>query len=297
MINFNWEGVGVALVTPFHADESIDYKGLLRLLQHTENYVDYWVVHGTTGEAVTTTAQEKAEVLRFIKANNPKQVPIMYGLGGNNTMHILEEIKKIDFEGVGAILSVSPYYNKPSQSGIIKHYQAIADHSPVPVMLYNVPGRTSSNLSVETTLTLAKHPNILGIKEASGNIVQCMQIAKDKPKDFLLLSGDDILTVPSVSFGAVGVISVLANALPKEFCQMVRFALNGDYTNASILLYRFLALNDLMYAEGNPVGIKALLEIMGICGSYVRPPMDRVSSGLLEKIKQELKNFEKLATL
>ncbi|MCU0393238.1 MAG: 4-hydroxy-tetrahydrodipicolinate synthase [Thermoflexibacter sp.] len=291
MIHTNWKGVGVALVTPFDAEEAIDYHGLLKLLRHTEDYVDYWVVHGTTGEAVTTTTEEKAKILKFVKENNPKNVPIMYGLGGNNTRYLLEELTKIDFEGVGAILSVSPYYNKPPQKGIVKHYWTIADHSPVPVMLYNVPGRTSSNLSVETTLELSKHPNILGIKEASGNITQCMQIAKDKPKDFLLLSGDDILTVPSVSFGAVGVISVLANALPKEFCNMVHLAMKGDYENASILLYRFLALNDLMYAEGNPVGIKALLEIMGICGATVRTPMERASEGLVKKIERELKEF------
>ena len=291
MITNNWKGVGVALVTPFNADETIDYKSLLKLLQHTENHVDYWVVHGTTGEAATTDTQEKAEILQFVRANNPKNVPVMYGLGGNNTRHIVEELKHIDFEGVGAILSVSPYYNKPSQNGIVKHYQAVADHAPVPIMLYNVPGRTSSNISIETTIALATHPNILGIKEASGNLVQCMQIAKDKPKDFLLLSGDDILTVPSVSFGAVGVISVLANALPKEFCEMVHFALNGNYTQATSLLYRFLNLNDLMYVEGNPVGIKALMEIMGICTATVRQPMDIASLDLRKKIEEALKGF------
>ncbi|TAH17547.1 MAG: 4-hydroxy-tetrahydrodipicolinate synthase [Cytophagales bacterium] len=291
MTTNHWKGVGVALVTPFNADETIDYKSLLKLLQHTENHVDYWVVHGTTGEAVTTSSEEKAQILQFVKANNPKNVPIMYGLGGNNTRHVIEELNRINFDGVGAILSVSPYYNKPSQSGIVKHYQAIADHAPVPIMLYNVPGRTSSNISVEATITLSQHPNILGIKEASGNLVQCMQIAKDKPHNFLLLSGDDLLTVPSVSFGAVGVISVLANALPKEFCQMVHLALHGNYAEATSLLYRFLALNDLMYVEGNPVGIKSLMEIMGICGATVRPPMDKASMGLSKKIEDALKEF------
>lgn len=291
MTNTNWKGVGVALVTPFNPDEAVDYEGLLKLLQHTEDHVSYWVVHGTTGEAATTSTIEKAEILKFVKANNPKNIPIMYGLGGNNTQQLIDELKHIDFEGVGAILSVSPYYNKPSQSGIVKHYQKIADHSPVPIMLYNVPGRTSSNLSVEATLELANHANILGIKEASGNLVQCMQIAKDKPKDFLLLSGDDILTVPSVSFGAVGVISVLANALPKEFCEMVNLAINGNYEQVSSILFRFLALNDLMYVEGNPVGIKALMEIMNICGATVRSPMDSASLGLRKKIEDALKGF------
>jgi 4-hydroxy-tetrahydrodipicolinate synthase len=291
MTSTNWQGVGVALVTPFRADHSIDYDGFLKLIQHTENHVDYFVIHGTTGESVTTTAQEKAETLQFLKKNNPTNVPIMYGLGGNNTQQIVEELKKIDFEGIGAILSVSPYYNKPSQSGIVRHYQAIADASPVPIMLYNVPGRTASNMSVETTLQLAQHPNILGIKEASGNLVQCMQIAKDKPKQFLLLSGDDILTVPSVSFGSVGVISVLANALPKEFCEMVHLALKGDYKKASQLLFKFLKLNDLMYVEGNPVGVKYLLEIMGICGATVRQPMEIASEGLKKKIEHALKEF------
>lgn len=291
MTNTNWQGVGVALITPFDPDNTIDYTGFLKLLQHTENHVDYFVIHGTTGESVTTTTQEKAEMLQFLKANNPKNVPIMYGLGGNNTQQILEDLQKIDFEGVGAILSVSPYYNKPSQSGIVKHYQAIADAAPVPIMLYNVPGRTSSNMFVEATLQLAQHPNILGIKEASGNLVQCMQIAKDKPANFLLLSGDDILTVPSVSFGAVGVISVLANALPKEFCEMVNLSLKGNYEEASKILFRFLALNDLMYAEGNPVGVKVLLDLLGICGATVRQPMDNASVGLRKKIEQALKGF------
>jgi 4-hydroxy-tetrahydrodipicolinate synthase len=291
MANINWKGVGVALITPFNTNETVDYKGLLKLLQHTEDHVNYWVVHGTTGEAATTTTKEKAEILQFVKANNPQNVPIMYGLGGNNTQHIIEELEHIDFEGVSAILSVSPYYNKPSQSGIIKHYHKIADRSPVPIMLYNVPGRTSSNISVEATLALANHANILGIKEASGNLVQCMQIAKDKPKDFLLLSGDDILTVPSVSFGAVGVISVLANALPKEFCEMVNLAINGNYEQASSILFRFLVLNDLMYLEGNPVGIKALMEIMNICSATVRSPMDSASLGLRKKIEEALKEF------
>lgn len=291
MTNIHWQGVGVALVTPFHPDNTIDYAGFLKLLQHTQNHVDYFVIHGTTGESVTTSTQEKAEMLQFLKANNPKNVPIMYGLGGNNTQQVLEELKKIDFAGVGAILSVSPYYNKPSQSGVVKHYQAIADASPVPIMLYNVPGRTSSNMTVEATLQLAQHSNILGIKEASGNLVQCMQIAKDKPANFLLLSGDDILTVPSVSFGAVGVISVLANALPKEFCEMVHLALKGEYEKASKILFRFLALNDLMYTEGNPVGVKVLLEILGICSATVRQPMDAASESLRTKIQQALKDF------
>jgi 4-hydroxy-tetrahydrodipicolinate synthase len=285
------KGVGVALVTPFDAHLNIDFPAYKRLLEHTTQIgVDYWVVQGTTGESPTTTASEKAQLLAFAKENNPKKLPIVYGVGGNNTETIIQNIKNADLEGVTALLSVSPYYNKPSQRGIIAHYQKIADASPVPVILYNVPGRTGSNITAETTLALAEHPNIIATKEASGNLIQCMEIAKNKPKDFMLISGDDMLTVPMISFGAEGVISVMANAF-REFNDMSHLALEKNFEAASQKLFGLLALNDLMYVEGNPVGIKKVLEFQGVCSAKVRLPLVEASEKLSEQIKAELKKL------
>ncbi|MCS6795114.1 MAG: 4-hydroxy-tetrahydrodipicolinate synthase [Raineya sp.] len=282
------KGVGVALVTPFTDDYQLDLAGFEKLLAHTTAIgVDYWVVQGTTGESPTTTSKEKQVLLEFAKNNNPKSLPIVYGIGGNNTENLLNIIQETDFSGVTAVLSASPYYNKPTQAGIIAHYEKLADASPVPIILYNVPGRTSSNLTAETTLKLAQHPNIIGIKEASGNLLQCMEIARQKPQDFMLISGDDILTVPMISFGAVGVISVLANA-SKAFVEMTHFALAGDFAKATEKMFEILPLNDLMYVEGNPVGIKQLLAEMGVCGSQVRLPLLRASKELAEKIRKVL---------
>src|SRR5688572_25908548 len=205
-------GTGVALVTPFDSTGAIDYKALKKLLAHTAKGVDYYVVMGTTGESVTVSSEEKKKVLEFVKANNSKGLPIVYGIGGNNTQNVLDTIKATNLKGVDAILSVSPYYNKPSQEGIYQHFAAVADASPLPLILYNVPGRTGSNLTAETTLRLAQHKNIIGVKEASGNLEQCMKISKYMPKDFLLFSGDDLIIIPLYSIGGKGVISVLANA-------------------------------------------------------------------------------------
>src|SRR6267142_2031476 len=203
-------GTGVALVTPFHQDGSIDFSSLKKLLVHTSAGVDYFVVMGTTGESATLAKEKKKEILQFVIKNNPKKLPLVYGIGGNNTAAVLEEIEYTNFKGISAILSVSPYYNKPSQEGIRRHFKKIADASPLPVILYNVPGRTSSNLTSETTLKLAQNKNIVGIKEASGNLEQGMKIARSKSKDFLLISGDALLTLPLYAIGGVGVISVLA---------------------------------------------------------------------------------------
>lgn len=289
MVQSKIKGVGVALVTPFDANHQIDYVGLKKLLEHTVSIgVDYWVVQGTTGESPTTSTEEKNSLLEFTKKNNPKNLPIAYGIGGNNTASIIETIKKTDFSGVSAVLSASPYYNKPSQAGIIAHYEKIADACPVPLILYNVPGRTSSNLTAQTTLTLAQHPNIIAIKEASGNLLQCMEIAQKKPKDFLLISGDDMLTVPMISFGAEGVISVMANAF-EAFNQMSHLALEGKFAEATQKLFSLLALNDLMYVEGNPVGIKQVLALMGICSEEVRLPLVKASAELKSKIAALLK--------
>ncbi|NBP69302.1 MAG: 4-hydroxy-tetrahydrodipicolinate synthase [Cytophagia bacterium] len=282
-------GTGVALVTPFTIDGQVDYKGLKRLLSHTAKGVDYYVVMGTTGESVTTSKEEKKEILEFVKANNTKKLPIVYGVGGSNTQDVLDTLKQTNFEGVDAILSVSPYYNKPSQEGIYQHFKMIAGKSPVPVILYNVPGRTSSNMSAATTLRLASHKNIIGIKEASGNMEQCMKIAAEKPEDFMLISGDDMLTVPLYSIGSVGVISVLANAYPVHFKKMKEHAFAGKYAKASQELFKLLDINGPMYEEGNPVGIKFVLSELGVCDHHVRLPLVAPSEGLKKKIQQLMK--------
>lgn len=277
-------GTGVALATPFTGRGEVDFKSLKRLLAHTAKGVDYYVVMGTTGESVTVTAEEKARILQFVHEHNPAKLPVVYGIGGNNTQQVLESITNTDFTGVEALLSVSPYYNKPSQEGIFLHFKAIADASPVPVILYNVPGRTSSNIAAETTLRLAQHPNIVAIKEASGNLEQCMRIVRDKPGDFQLISGDDMMSVALYAIGATGVISVLANAYPVIFRKMKEHAFAGNYRKASQELFKLLDVNPLMYEEGNPVGLKALLKNMGICSEVVRLPLAGASAALQKKI-------------
>jgi 4-hydroxy-tetrahydrodipicolinate synthase len=281
-----FKGIGVALVTPFLEDQSIDFESLKRLIDHViAGGVDYLVVLGTTGESATLTASEKAQVLKAAVEYNKGRVPIMLGLGGNATQKLIDEIEATEFYGVASILSVSPYYNKPTQEGIIAHYKALADASPVPLVLYNIPGRTMSNLTASTTLTLSHHPNIVGIKEASGNLEQCMQIAASMPKDFLLLSGDDLLTKPILSIGGSGVISVLANAIPATF----KILIEGDSKASLEAAYSLLELNSLMYQEGNPVGLKNLLLHQGILSSdQVRLPLLRASKDLSHKIHKAL---------
>ena len=278
-------GTGVALVTPFDEVGNIDYASLKRLLVHTSKGVDYFVVQGTTGESATLSKEEKKRVLSFVSQNNGKKLPIVYGIGGNNTAAVLEEIANTDFRHIDAILSVSPYYNKPSQEGIVHHFNFVADASPVPVILYNVPGRTSSNLTATTILRLARHKNIIGVKEASGNLEQCMKIAKEKPANFMLISGDDLLTLPIYSIGGVGVISVLANAYPVVFKKMKDFAFAGDYGKAQKELFKLVDINPPMYEEGNPVGVKQLLHEMGVCGPNVRLPLVQASNNLVQRIR------------
>jgi len=286
-------GTGVALITPFNNDGSVDFHSLKKLLEHTATGADYFVVLGTTGESATLTKEEKKEVLQFVLKNNPKKLPVVYGIGGNNTASVLDEIEAINFKGVSAILSVSPYYNKPSQEGIRQHFKKIADASPVPVMMYNIPGRTGSNLTAETILKLAQHKNIIGIKEASGNLEQCMKIAKGKPKDFLLISGDDLLTLPLYSIGGVGVISVLANAFPIEFKKITENAKAGNYLKAATEAFKLLEINASMYEEGSPTGIKYLLGLMKICKPHVRLPMVEPSAGLRKKIELTYEQIKK----
>ncbi|MCW5912629.1 MAG: 4-hydroxy-tetrahydrodipicolinate synthase [Cyclobacteriaceae bacterium] len=278
-------GTGVALVTPMHEDGSIDYKGLKKLLSHTGKGVDYYVVMGTTGESVTLSKAEKKDVLSFILQNNPKKLPVVYGIGGNNTQSVLDEIRSTDLEGVTAILSVSPYYNKPSQEGIYQHFKAVARASPAPVILYNVPGRTASNLTADTTLRLARLNKIIGIKEASGSLEQCMKIAKEKPQDFMLISGDDMLTLPLYAIGSAGVISVLANAYPVVFRKIREHILAGKPSQAQKAQLSLLDINGPMYEEGNPVGVKYLLSLLGVCKPYVRLPLIAPSGDLKRRIE------------
>jgi 4-hydroxy-tetrahydrodipicolinate synthase len=286
-------GTGVALVTPFLKDGGVDFKSLKKLLQHTGRAVDYYVVMGTTGEASTLNRQEKFEVLSFVRANNPKALPIVYGIGGNNTQHVLEEIKYTDLSGVDALLSVSPYYNKPSQEGIYRHFSLVADASPLPIILYNIPGRTGSNITAQTTLRLAGNRKIIGIKEASGNLEQCMMILKNKPKGFLMISGDDTWTVPLYSIGSDGVISVLANAFPVEFRRMHDAAQARSFERAAEYALSLLEINGPMYEEGNPVGIKYLLSLMDICKSHVRLPHAEPSIVLKKKIEGIYRSMKK----
>ena len=284
-----FHGTGVALVTPFTSDFSVDYAGWRRLLDFCiDGGVEYLVVNGTTGESPTTTADEKAELLRVAKEQVAGRVPLVYGIGANDTAAAEELFRSTDLTGIAAVLSASPAYNKPTQAGLVAHYQRLADASPVPVILYNVPGRTASNITAETTLRLAQHPNIIGIKEASGNMDQCLAIAARKPANFLLLSGEDLLTPALVACGAEGIISVMANAFPKRFSDMTRAALAGDFAAARTELFRLLPINPLMYEESNPVGVKAALEALGVCGSAVRLPLLEATPGLKERIRKLL---------
>ena len=282
-------GTGVALVTPFNEDGTIDYDAYKKLINHTiAGGVDYILVNGTTSESATTSTAEKAELLACAKKENNGRVGLVYGIGGNNTAELLKTIQNTDFTGIDGILSVSPYYNKPSQEGIFLHYTAIADASPVPVLLYNVPGRTASNISAKTAVRLSHHKNIAGIKEASGNLEQAMEIAKYANKDFILISGDDLVTVPMISIGAKGVMSVLANAYPAQFSKMLKLALGNDFVGATEVLKMFIDINPYLYEEGNPVGIKQTLELLGVCKSNVRLPLAKASAELKEKLKKAM---------
>ncbi len=290
--NIKFHGLGIALITPFDKSLNVDYKSLKKVLHHViKGGASYLVINGTTGESVTTTIEEKKEILDFVIDHNSSNLPIVYGIGGNNTQNILEIIKSTDLSNVDAILSISPYYNKPSQEGIYNHYVSIAEISPVPIILYNAPGRTGSNILPETTLKLSDHPNIIGIKEASGDLIQCMKIVKNKPDDFLLISGDDVLTMPMISLGAVGVISVLGNAFPGHFHKLIKYSVNNEYIKAHKFIFDLLDLDSLMYKECNPVGIKQLLSTMWMCDPYVRLPLIKASANLSEKIKKEFQSI------
>lgn len=285
MKNNPFVGTGVALITPFNEDYSVDYKSLENIVEYTlSNGADFLVALGTTSEAPTLTQNEKDNVLKTIIRIANNRCPIMLGMGGNNTLSLIQQIKSQDFTGVDGILSVVPYYNKPNQRGMKAHFEMVADNSPVPVILYNVPGRVGVNLLSSTCVELAQHKNIVAVKEASGNLQQIMEILRDKPADFDVLSGDDGITQPMMALGAKGVISVAANAYPKLFCKMVDDMINNDVLSALPLHYKLLKINNLIFADGNPAGIKCLLSYQGLCKNVLRLPLLTVN----EKVKLEL---------
>lgn len=285
--------MGIALITPFDDDESVDFKALGKLIDHLlNNNVDYIVALGTTGEPPTLTDDEKHQIIAFVKERIRGRVPLVLGIGGNNTRAVVNQIKNEDLNGIDAILSVVPYYNKPSQDGIYEHYKAIASSTDVPIILYNVPGRTGVNMTAETTLRLARDfSNIVAVKEASGNIVQMDDIIKNKPDNFMVISGDDGIAYPLISLGAIGVISVIGNAFPKEFGKMVRLALNGDYENALKIHHEFTELFSLLFVDGNPAGVKSMLNAMGYIKNRLRLPLVPTRITTYEKIRVVLDNL------
>ena len=294
MARINLRGMGVALVTPFKADKSIDFQALARLVEHQiRSGIDFQVVLGTTAETPTLSADEKRQVRDFVAARVAGRVPLVLGMGGNNTMGLVEELKSTDLSNYQAILSVVPYYNKPSQEGIYQHYAAIAKASPLPVVLYNVPGRTGVNMTAETTLRLANDfpDTVVAVKEASGNFSQIDDIIKRKPADFMVISGDDGITFPLITLGAVGVISVIGNAFPKEFSRMVRLALEGDYANALLIHHKFTELFSLLFVDGNPAGVKCLLHAMGWMENELRLPLVPTRITTYEKIRNVLERL------
>lgn len=287
------QGAGVALVTPFNTDGSIDFETLGNLIEfQIQEGMNYLVSLGTTGETATLSATEKKQVWEFTATKVNGRLPLVAGIGGNNTMEIVELVRNFDIAGYCAILSVSPYYNKPTQEGIYQHYKAIAEASKLPIILYNVPGRTGSNMSPATTVRLAKDfKNIIATKEASGSFAQFNEIMRDKPADFLLISGDDPVTLPMIAIGAVGIISVVGNAYPKEVSTLTKLALEGNLVEARTYHNRLLAIIDLCFAEGNPGGIKYILEQKGFGQDTVRLPLVPISDNLRGKIKEEMKNI------
>ncbi len=288
-----FKGAGVALVTPFNADMSIDFPALRRLVQEQiSGGTNYLVVQGTTGESPTLNSEEKKQVLETVLEVNNGTLPIVYGVGGNNTMAVAEAFKNIP-KGVDGILSVAPYYNKPTQAGYVAHYKALASATDLPIILYNVPGRTGSNVLAETTLELAEIKNIVAMKEASGSMEQIMEIIRCRPEGFLVLSGDDAITLPLIAAGADGVISVVANSFPAQFSQMVTSALNGDFVTARKIHYDLLPVTKLLFAEGNPGGVKVALEELGWMKPFMRLPLVQVSDGLKAKIVAETKKLTK----
>lgn len=289
-----FKDTGIALITPFNEDKTIDFVALERIVNHViEGGADFLVALGTTSEAPTLSAEEKTQVVNTILKTNAKRLPVLLGMGGNNTQNVIEQIQRQDFTGIDGILSVVPYYNKPNQRGMKAHFTAIADASPVPVILYNVPGRVGVNLQAATCVELAKHPNIIAVKEASGNLMQIMEILRDKPTDFDVISGDDGITQPMMALGAQGVISVAANAYIKPFAQMMKAMREGRHEEALRLHYTMLRMNQLIFADGNPAGIKCLMSIMGLCKNVLRLPLVTASETVQNEIENEYNNLLK----
>jgi 4-hydroxy-tetrahydrodipicolinate synthase len=293
MVNIDLKGMGVALITPFKEDESVDYDALLKLVEYqVQNGTNYLVVLGTTAETATLNADEKNEIIRQVVTHVRRRIPVVLGLGGNCTRDLVHKLEHDNFSGINALLSVVPYYSKPSQEGIYQHYKAIAEASPLPVILYNVPGRTGVNMTAQTTLRIAREfEHVIGIKEASGNFTQMDDIIKHKPRDFQVISGDDGITFPLIALGAVGVISVIGNAFPLEFSRMVRLALAGDYTNAREIHSRFVELFDLLFVDGNPAGVKSMLNMMGYIENKLRLPLVPTRITTYEKIRDVLQRL------
>ena len=284
------QGTGVAIITPFKSGMQVDFEALGKLIDFIiENGIEYIVTLGTTGETPTLETEEKLDIINFTFEKVDGRVPVVVGIGGNNTKEVMENLQSYPLEKAAAILCASPYYNKPSQEGIFQHYKNLADASPKPIILYNVPGRTGSNINAATTLRLANEvENIAGIKEASGNMIQCMHILRDRPDDFLVVSGDDHVTLPLIACGMDGVISVAANCFPKDFSNMVRYCLKGDFASARPLHNKCLEGNDLLFAENNPAGVKAFLYEMKIIENILRLPLVPISEAVHQKVKAYL---------
>lgn len=286
-----FKGLGIALVTPFTQEGEVDYTALSRLVDYQlANGADFLCILATTGETPTLTAEEKAKIKQIVIEKAGDKVPVLMGCGGNNTAEVVRELKEADFAGIDGILSVCPYYNKPSQEGLYQHFKAIAAASPLPVVLYNVPGRTGVNLKAETTVRLAKDcPNIVAIKEASGSLEQVDEIIKNKPDSFDVISGDDALTFPMIACGAAGVISVIGNALPKEFSRMIRLEMKGEIDAARKIHHRFTDLFNLLFVDGNPAGVKAMLHEMGMIENVLRLPLVPTRLTTMQRISDCLK--------
>ena len=289
-----FKGLGIALVTPFKSDGSVDYESLTRLVEYQlDNGADFLCILATTGETPCLTADEKKKIKELVISLAKGRVPILMGCGGNNTAAVIEELKTSDWHGIDGVLSVCPYYNKPSQEGLYQHFKSIAAATKLPVVLYNVPGRTGVNLQASTTVRLAEDcPNIVAIKEASGNLEQVDEIIKNKPDDFDVISGDDSLTFPMISCGAVGVISVIGNALPKEFSKMIRLEFRGEYEGARKIHHKFTDLFSLLFVDGNPAGVKAMLHEMGMIENVLRLPLVPTRISTLQKMSEIMKELK-----
>jgi 4-hydroxy-tetrahydrodipicolinate synthase len=286
-------GTGVALITPFNASGAVDVQGLENLVNHQiANGIDYLVVLGTTGESVTLTKEEKKLVVTTVKKANAARIPLVIGIGGSDTAVIVDEIRNFNYDGFTAVLSVSPAYNKPSQEGIYQHFKAVAQATTMPIIIYNVPGRTGSNMSVETVVRLSHDfENIVALKEAAGDIVQAMKMIQYTPKEFLVISGDDMIALAMTLAGGAGVISVIGMGLPQDFSDMIRYGLNGDVDEAFELHYKAAAAIDMIFEQGNPCGIKEMLMLQGICGNNVRLPLVAVNEDLSTRLKKFLETY------